>query len=457
MRMFALGLLVLGSCASAGSGPQAARKPNIIFIHADDLGWGDLSCYGQKRFATPELDRLAAEGTRFTQYYSGSTVCGPSRYALMTGLHMGHAWIRGNAEIPLRPEDVTVAKLLKPAGYACAVIGKWGLGLADNSGRPDLQGFDYSFGFLDHKHAHRQYTDHLFRNGQRVEIPEERWANDLFAEESLAYIERQKEGPFFLYLNFTNPHAELRVPEEALAEFRGKFPETPWRTPNAIAGSKGYRAQEEPHAAFAAMVTRMDRAVGTILARLKSLGLDEHTIVLFTSDNGPHKEGGADPVFFDSNGPYKGIKRDLYEGGIRVPMLVRGPGRIPAGRVSDFKWAHWDFLPTAAEWAGLPAPPGIDGISMAPQLAGREQAGHAYLYWEFFERGYDQAIRMDDWKGVRNGLGSALELYDLKQDPGEERNVAAEHPALVAKLEALMKDARVDSERWVPKAGPKKR
>jgi arylsulfatase A len=449
MKYLAAILLLVGA-----ADPQDAPHPNIIFIHADDLGYGDLSCYVQKKFRTPNLDRMAAEGTRFTQYYAGNTVCAPSRCALMTGYHMGHAYVRGNAEIPLRPDDVTIAKILKGAGYATGVIGKWGLGLADNSGRPDKQGFDYSFGYLDHRHAHKQYTDHLFRNGERVALDGKQWSNDLFAAESLEFIEKNQAKPFFLYLNFTNPHAELLVPEDSLEEYKGKFPEKPYVNP-AATPEKGYYSQPTPHAAFAAMVTRMDKAVGRLLTKIKGLGLDEKTIVFFTSDNGPHKEGGADPEFFDSNGPLRGIKRDLTEGGIRVPMIARWPGKIAAGGVSDFAWAHWDFLPTAAELAGAKAPAGLDGISVVPTLLGKEQKPHDYLYWEFFERGFDQAIRVGDWKGVRNGLDGPLQVYNLKDDLGEEHNVADKHADVVAKLETMMKAARTDSERWVPKKGTK--
>jgi arylsulfatase A len=446
----ALPLLLLLSVGAA-----AEDAPNIILIHADDLGWGDLSCYGQARFRTPHLDRLAAEGTRFTHYYAGSTVCAPSRYALLTGFHMGHAYIRGNGEIPLRPEDVTVAKLLKAKGYATSVVGKWGLGLPNNTGRPDLQGFDESFGYLDHKHAHRQYTDHLYRNGAKLDIDPQSWSGDLFEREALDFVARKKGGPFFLYLAFPNPHAELRAPKEAVDEF--SFDEKPFVNEKADAHpSAGYRSQPKPRAAFAALVTRMDRSVGRLMAALKELGLDGKTLVLFTSDNGPHKEGGADPAFFRSSGPYRGLKRDLYEGGIRVPMIARWPGKVPAGRVSDFAWAHWDFLPTACALAGVEAPPGLDGLSVLPTLLGREQPGHEYLYWEFFERGFDQAVRWGDWKGVRNGLDGPLELYDLKSDEGEAADVAAKHPDVAAKLEALMKSARTPSERWVAKPKGKK-
>jgi arylsulfatase A-like enzyme len=449
MKQLALLLLLIGAVDR-----QEAAPPNILFIHADDLGYGDLSCYGQKKFQTPNLDRMAAEGTRFTQYYAGNTVCAPSRCSLMTGYHMGHAYIRGNAEIPLRAEDLTVARILKGAGYATGVIGKWGLGLADNSGRPDKQGFDYSFGYLDHRHAHKQYTTHLFRNGEKVPLDGRQWSNDLFTAESLEFLEKHRSHPFFLYLAFTSPHAELLVPQDSLEEYKGRFPEKPFVNPAADA-EKGYYSQPTPRAAYAAMVTRMDKAVGRIFSQLKSLGLDGNTIVFFSSDNGPHKEGGADPEFFDSSGPLRGIKRDLTEGGIRVPMIARWPGKIAAGAVSDFVWAHWDFLPTAAELAGARAPAGIDGISVVPMLLGREQKPHEYLYWEFFECGFDQAMRVGDWKAVRNGLDSPLQLYNLKTDLGENDNVAEKNADLVARLEAMMKAARTDSERWVPRKGKK--
>lgn len=439
---------------------QANKRPNIIFIQADDLGYGDLSCYGQQKFRTPNIDRLAAEGTRFTQYYAGSTVCAPSRAALMTGLHTGHARIRGNGDVPLRPEDKTVVEVLKFAGYRTAVIGKWGLGTAATTGRPDKKGFDESFGYLDHTHAHRQYTDHLWKNGEVFPVNLEKdYANDLFAQAALDFIGRNSQQPFFLYLAFTVPHAELRVPEDSLKEYRGKFPETPFvnAKADAIPATKpsperqpsiGYRSQPTPHAAFAAMITRMDLHVGQVLARLKELGIDENTIVFFTSDNGPHKEGGGDPDFFDSNGPLRGIKRDMYEGGIRVPMIVRWPGKVKPGQTSDQVWAHWDFMPTAVELAGAKAPSNIDGISMVNALTGRRQKNHEFLYWEFFERGFEQAVRMGNWKAVRHTPDKPLELYNLKSDLGEKANVAAQHPDVVRKIENYLKTARTESEIW---------
>lgn len=451
------GVIVCAGAAAAGAaqrGTPPPSRPNIIVIQADDLGYGDLSAYGQRHFQTPNLDRLAREGVRFTAYYSGSTVCAPSRAALMTGQHTGHVWVRGNGEFPLREEDVTVAMALKDAGYRTAVIGKWGLGGSGSPGAPDRKGFEYAFGFLDHRHAHRQYTDHLYRNGERVSVdPGRDYVNDLFTRESTAFIEQTDARPFFLYLNYTVPHAELRAPDEALEPWRGAFAEKPFANPKADAvpsgwaggASIGYRSQAEPKATFTAMITRMDRDVGRLLDVLRARGLDSRTLVLFTSDNGPHREGGADPQFFGSAGRLRGIKRDLYEGGIRVPMIARWPGTVPAGRVSDVPWAHWDVMPTLAEFAGARVPAGVDGVSMARALRGELQAPHDFFYWEFHERGFQQAVRSGRWKAVRLAKGAALELYDLETDPGETRNVAASRADVVERIEAYLKTARTDS------------
>ncbi|MEP7271728.1 MAG: arylsulfatase [Acidobacteriota bacterium] len=438
--------------------PERISRPNILLIQADDLGYGDLSVYGQTHFVTPSLDRLAREGTRFTQYYSGSTVCAPSRAALMTGIHTGHGWVRGNGEIPLRPEDVTVAEVLRDAGYRTAVIGKWGLGTPGTTGMPDKKGFDYSFGFLDHRQAHRQFTDHLWRNGEEVPVDLERdYVNDLFTKETASFISREDERPFFVYLNYTVPHAELRVPEDSLSLFRGRFTERPFANANADsrpAGSTvdspslGYRSQPSPFAAFAGMITRMDRDIGRLADLLKERGLERQTLIIFVSDNGPHREGGGDPIFFNSAGGLRGIKRDLYEGGIRVPMIARWPGTIPAGRTSQHVWAHWDMLPTLADLARAKAPTDIDGVSMTRALRGQPQTTHKFFYWEFHERGFQQAARMGNWKAVRVSKDSPLEIYQLGTDPGERRNVATANPKIVAIFENYLKDARTESERW---------
>jgi arylsulfatase A-like enzyme len=442
---------------------QPNPPPNVLVIQADDLGYGDLSPYGQARFETPSLDRLARDGIKFTQYYAGSTVCAPSRTALMTGLHTGHAWIRGNGgmpggDVPLRAEDVTIAEVLKSAGYRTAIVGKWGLGQPGTTGEPNKQAFDYAFGFLDHRHAHRQYTDHLWRNGEQLAVDVNHdYVNDLFTRETAAFIERADPRPFFVYLNYTVPHAELRVPEDSLAAFHDKFPEKPYVNRTADGkptGSRpespslGYRSQPEPHAAFAAMIVRMDRDIGRLTDLLRERGLDRQTLVMFISDNGPHEEGGGDPVFFKSAGGLRGIKRDLYEGGIRVPMIARWPGVIPAGRTSDHPWAHWDILPTLAEIAGARAPTGLDGMSMLRALRGESQPTHDAFYWEFHERGFQQAVRMGRWKAVRLKPGEPLELYDLDADPHEERNVAAAHADEVARIETYLRTARTESARW---------
>jgi len=409
-------------------------KPNIIFILADDLGYGDVGCYGQKIIRTPYLDRMAAEGVRFTDCYAGSTVCAPSRCSLMTGCHTGHARIRGNERYPLRPEDVTVAEILKDAGYATAVIGKWGLGEPETTGIPTRQGFDYWFGYLNQTHAHDYYPDYLWRNEEKVAIPPGSYSHDLFTREALDFVRRSKDRPFFLYLAYTIPHAKsgdlvngMPVPSD--------YPYS----------GESWPQVEKNHAA---MITRLDRDIGRLFGLLADLGIDRNTIVFFSSDNGPHKEGGVSPEFFDSNGPLRGIKRDLYEGGIRVPMIVRWPGVIRPGRESRQVWAFWDFLPTAAELAGGKTPDKIDGVSMMPALLGRRQRNHEYLYWEFHENCFAQAIRMGRWKAVRNDLDKPIELYDLEADTAESRDLSAEHPALVRKMDRLMKEARTESEMW---------
>jgi arylsulfatase A-like enzyme len=346
--------------------------------------------------------------------------------------------------------------LLRDAGYRAALVGKWGLGDPGTTGQPDRKGFEYSFGFLNQRHAHRQFTEHLYRNAVRVDTDaSSEYVNDLFTREAIAFVERADSRPFFLYLNYTVPHAELRVPEDSLKPFAGKFEEKPFVNEKADARqagwrdvSLGYRSQPTPRAAFAAMVTRMDRDVGRIVDRLRARGLDRRTLVLVTSDNGPHREGGADPAFFNSSGGLRGIKRDLYEGGIRVPMVAWGPGRVPAGRVSDHPWTHWDVLPTLAEVAGAPIPGGLDGMSMARALRGQSQPAHEFLYWEFHERGFQQAVRMGNWKAVRLKKDAPLELYDLSADRAEASDVASANPAVVQKIETFLKTARTESAQW---------
>ncbi len=448
--------LLMPSCASfTQTAGKQEKKPNIIFILADDLGYGDLGCYGQDTIKTPNLDQIAAEGMRFTDHYAGSTVCAPSRCALMTGLHTGHCWVRGNALVPLRPTDVTVADLLKKAGYATAIIGKWGLGEADSTGIPNWQGFGYWFGYLNQRHAHNYYPDYLWRNQEKVPLENEvrpvnppggvatkrvQYSHDLFTKEALEFLERNQHESFFLYLAYTIPHANNEAGRNGM--------EVPSFEPYSDID------WPEPQKGHAAMITRMDSDIGKLFAKLKELNLDQNTLVLFSSDNGPHKEGGADPRFFKSSGPLRGYKRDLYEGGIRVPMLARWPGKIKTGSLSNHISAFWDFLPTCCELAGSEPPKGIDGISMLPTLLGRpeKQKTHEFLYWEFHEQGKKQAVRMGKYKGVRLNVAKKpdgpIELYDLQADPGEDENVADEHPDIVAQIAEYMKVSHIPSLHW---------
>jgi arylsulfatase A-like enzyme len=441
---------------------DAPPEPNIVFILADDLGYGDLGCYGQKQIKTPNLDRMAAEGIRFTDHYAGSTVCAPSRCCLMTGMHTGHAQIRGNTETkpmgqrPLAEGTATVGKLLQKAGYRTALIGKWGLGGPGSCGIPNKQGFDEFFGYLCQRHAHNYYPEFLFRNEERVplrnEVPGDRqdgagmatkrldYSHDLCAAEALKFIERNKDRRFFLYLALTIPHANNEAGKQGMeVPDLGQFADKDW---------------PEPQKGHAAMISRMDADVGRLLAKLKELGIDEKTLVLFTSDNGPHREGGADPDFNDSNGPLRGIKRDVYEGGIRVPLIARWPGKIKPGTTSGLISAFWDFLPTACDAAGVKPPDGIDGISYLPTLLGRDgqQKKHDYLYWEFYEQGGKQAVRQGDWKAVRLDVrrnpDGPIELYNLKDDVGETKNLAEEHPEVVRKMADVMAEAHVETESW---------
>jgi arylsulfatase A len=429
----------LGAAAAAGSTVGQTtlgdRPPHIVFMLADDLGYGDVGCYGQKRIATPNIDRLATEGMRFTQAYAGSTVCAPSRCALMTGMHSGHGRVRGNMhpEVPLAKEDVTVAQVLKKAGYRTGMFGKWGLGDAGTSGLPNDKGFDEFFGYHTQQQAHTYYPQSLWENDHEFTVAgnlgvKKTWAPDLILPRALNFIEKNKDNPFFLYVPFTMPHAN-----NELGSATGDGMEIP------DYGAYAKESWPSPERGFAAMVTRMDRDVGRILEKL-----GDNTIVFFTSDNGPHHEGGHDANFFNSNGPLRGFKRDLYEGGIREPSIVRWPGKVKPGSVSDQVWAFWDFLPTVAEIARTKAPPGIDGISMLNAFLGKPQQNHEYLYWEFHEQGFAQAVRMGDWKAVR--VKTAIELYNLKDDLGEKKNVAAEHPDLVARMRTIMQTARTESK-----------
>jgi arylsulfatase A-like enzyme len=411
-----------------------ARRPNVVWIMADDMGYADLGSYGQTHILTPRLDAMAKDSLQFTQAYSGSTVCAPSRCCLMTGRHTGHGTVRANEEphVPLLADEVTVANIFKNAGYTTGQFGKWGLGTPpDMHALPTRKGFDEFFGYLHQVHAHTYFPDMLWDNerehyyapnfggGRKV------WSHDEISKRALAFIDKNHARPFFLYAPFTPPHGRFEAPDTA-----------PYTDRNWPAPAKN----------LAAMITRLDTSVGMILDRLKQHGLEENTLVIFTSDNGPGEMSNRQ---FQSSGRFRGVKRDLYEGGIRVPFLAYWKGRIQPG-TTNHPIAHWDFLPTACDLAGTPPPDRLDGVSYLPTLLGKpsEQKAHDYFYWEFFERGFQQAVREGDWKGVRLKQGDPLELYNLASDPEEKRNVAAANAGIVQRLEERLRTCRTKTEKW---------
>ncbi len=471
-NLMILFLLIFGFLPSIAVAADAP-KPNIIFILADDLGYGDLGCYGQRLIKTPRLDQMAAEGMRFTDFYAGNTVCAPSRAVLMTGQHLGHTHVRGNAggddmsSQSLRDEDVTVAEVLKGVGYGTALCGKWGLGDEATGGRqglPRRQGFDFFYGYLNQVHAHNYYPEFLWRNETQEKLNNvvqrlDRsyggftggWAtkrvdysHDLIANEALGYIREQAktEQPFFLYLALTIPHANNEG-----SRGTGNGQEVP------DYGQYAAKDWSDPDKGQAAMVSRMDADVGRIIDLLKELNIDENTVVMFSSDNGPHDEGGHDTERFDPGGPLRGMKRDLYEGGIRVPMIVRWPGTTPAGTTSAHVGYFGDLLATAAELSGAETPDGLDSVSFMPTLVGNgKQAQHDYLYWEFYEQGGKQAVRAGKWKAVRMPwMKGPTELYDLSADIGEEHDIASDNPDIVERLEAMMAEAHTPHPNWKPR------
>ena len=442
------------------------RKPNIVYILADDLGYGDLSCYGQTKFQTPNIDKLAKEGMVFTQHYSGSTVCAPSRSVLMTGQHTGHTPVRGTFEVEpegqwaLPDSCITMPEMLKDAGYVTGGFGKWGLGFPGSEGDPNNQGFDAFFGYNCQRLAHHYYPYYLWHNQEKNVLEANAggenviYAPDLIHKAALQFMENYKDTSFFLFYPSTIPHAELFAPEEYMAKFRGKFgPEKAFRgVDSGEEYRKGpYGSQPEGRTAFVAMVTLLDVQVGEIVQKLKNLGIAENTVVIFSSDNGPHHEGGADPEYFNSNGQLRGLKRDVYEGGIRVPMIAWWPGKIKTGFSTNHISAFWDILPTVAEIAGGKPPENIDGISFLPTLTNSgEQKEHEYMYWEFHEKGGRTAIRKGNWKAVRYNVlkepDTPVELYDLSNDIGEDNNVASIHLEIASELTELMKKARTHSD-----------
>jgi len=425
---------------------SANKRPNIIFVLTDDLGHGDLGSYGQEQIQTPCLDQMACEGMRFTQFYSGAPVCAPARCTLMTGKHNGHGRIRDNTPhgVHLHDEDYTMAEMFKEVGYRTAAIGKWGLGNHFEAGAPWRKGFDEFFGHLDQDHAHIYYTDFLWDTervkllwGNRGEKKEE-YTHDLFTARALDYLDRSKdeEAPFFLYLAYTLPHFsdyDLQSPESHIVPDDAPYTDCDY-------------PQVEKN--YAAMVTRLDRDMGSIFAKLKELGIDEDTLVIFTSDNGPSKETCHDIDYFRSSGPYRGGKRDLYEGGIRMPMIARWPGSIEAETVTDHMGAFWDVLPTFAELVGKDLPGDQDGLSFAPTLLGKEQAAqHDYLYWDYghTREHFSQAVRMGEWKAVRRSLELPIELYRPHEDPLEKTDLSGDNPEIVAQIQRVFEEALTPS------------
>ena len=437
------------SSARTGGEP----RPNIIFIMADDMGYGDAGCYGQTKIQTPCIDALADEGMRFTQCYAGSPVCSPSRSALMTGQHTGHTRVRGNhcraggvvdpkkgkvRRMNLTDEDVTIGHVLRQAGYRTGVIGKWHLGGYEPEAHPLNRGFDEFYGPLTRTTTGGYFPHHRHQNLELVPVPENAdkkevlFHADLCTRKAIDFVSRHREDPFFLYLAFKVPHTPLVAPDLE------PYTQESW---------------PESEKTYAAMITRMDRCIGMLIAHLRELDIERNTIVFFCSDNGPRSESHSELTrvseFFDSNGPLKGHKRDLYEGGIRVPMIAWWPGHVPAGVTSAVPWYFPDVLPTAAELAGVTPPANIDGVSVVPTLLGHEQdRSDRFLYWEFYERGFQQAVRWRNWKAIRSRAGCPLRLYNLADDPGEETDVASEHAEVVARIEQYLKTARTDSPNW---------
>ena len=460
-------IFILGACNTPKEKQQyKSPLPNIVYILADDLGYGDLSCYGQKHFSTTNIDKLAESGMKFMQHYSGSTVCAPSRSSLMTGQHTGYTFIRANkgvkpeGQYPLEAKAYTIAEVLQDRGYVTGAFGKWGLGATGTEGDPNNQGFDEFFGYKCQSLSHHYYPYHLWHNQKKIMLEgnegfqTEQYGPEVIHGEALKFLENNKDNPFFMFYPSLIPHAEMFAPEEYMEKYRGKF--LPENNYEGVDSGENYRkgpygSQPESHAATVAMIDYLDMQVGEIVDKLKELGIYENTLIIFTSDNGPHMEGGADPDYFDSNGPFKGYKRDLYEGGIRVPMIAVWNGKIVAGSETDHISAFWDVYPTFAEISGAGVPENIDGISFLPTLLGNEnkQEKHKFLYWEFHERGGRQAVRKEKWKLVKfnvlNPEKTTTELYNLETDLGEKNNVAAQHPEIVEELLEIMKSARIES------------
>jgi arylsulfatase A-like enzyme len=460
---------------------QRNAKPNVIYIYADDMGYGELGCYGQQKIKTPALDKMAAEGLRFTQHYTSTPVCAPARCMLMTGRHGGHSVIRGNYEFggftdsteggqfPLPENTFTIAKLMKQAGYVTGAVGKWGLGMAGSTGDPNKQGFDYFYGYIDQKQAHNYYPTHLWENGRwdtlnnlfiyvhRPPLPRNApdsafdyykgkdYAVDRLADKALRFIRQHKNEPFFLYLPFTIPHVSLQAPDEVIKPYIGMFNEQPYY------GEAGYTPTKYPLSTYAGMVTYLDKQVGRVLDLLKQLGIDNNTLVLFSSDNGTTFDvGGVQAAYFNLTGGLRGRKQDLYEGGIREPFIARWPGKVPAGKTTDEISVQFDMMATLADLTGVQAPPN-DGLSLLPVLLGNnaQQQHHPYLYFEFPEKSGQVAVRLGNWKGVKSNMKTnkqaAWEIYNLADDGQEQHDVAVQHPELAGQFEAILQREHVQA------------
>ena len=438
--------LVLFSSACQRPGVQG-KLPNVVFILADDMGIGDVGCYGQGKIKTPNIDSLAKSGLQFMHHYSGATVSAPSRCSLLTGKHTGHTYVRGNLgqeteegtfDLAIPDEEITIAELFKQKGYATCCVGKWGLGGPGTEGSPVRQGFDYFFGYLSQGAAHRYYPEYLYENENKYPLNGE-YSHYAIMRKGLEFIENNADKPFFAYFAVTPPHADLDIPD--LGEYENAFPETPYINNK----NSGFKTQMKPKAAYAAMVSEVDANVGEIIELLKEKGVYDNTIVIFSSDNGVHNVGGHDPYFFDSNGPFRGNKRDLYEGGIRAPFVISWPGVIEAGRFSHHISTFWDFMPTVCDIIGVKCPKSSDGISYLPELLGNcdQQAKHDYIYQEFHEQGGKQAlIRADGWKLIRlqakNHKKTYEELYNIYSDPFEQANVIKQYPQIADTLREIM-------------------
>ncbi|TDH25695.1 DUF4976 domain-containing protein [Segetibacter sp. 3557_3] len=439
-----------------------------MFILADDLGYGDLGCYGQSKVRTPNIDRLAKGGLKFTQFYAGSTVCAPSRASLLTGLHTGHTAVRGNkgmkpeGQFPLPASAKTFPSRLQQLAYTTAAFGKWGMGYITTTGDPQKQGFDEFYGYNCQTLAHNYFPDHLWHNHERIDLAgnlktDSVYSADLIQQQAMAFLAKKQSRPFFLYLPYTLPHADVVVPHDSVyTSYVKQFNEAPVKPPTGKGDGEVHHYDEHPHAAFASMVSRLDSYVGQIMTQLEKSGMDKNTLVIFSSDNGPHKEHGGDPEFFNSSGGLKGIKRDLFEGGIRVPFIASWKGVIKPGVTSQLA-TFWDMYPTVEEIAGGKPTKNIDGISFLPVLKGLSQKEQRpYLYWEFHEGTGKQAVRWKNWKAIRlnaKSPNSLIELYDLSSDPAEQKNVAGTNKTIVDKMSQLMQEAHVPNADWPFLAG----